>query len=341
MGQVLSIIWGILSGGKVGNGSAETPGGTSEPRTSATAGLSSTIEEDPPPTTAAALPQKLLITPHFCSIDIEQYYCSYTGDDTSRHQLQEDIFALSSLESSLSDEDDSISSNTNEVDQDTRLVEVVCQVVRDFESEPELWMKQYSSRQKILLVGEGDFSFSASLAAAFGSATNIVSTSLDSEGFLTRNYGSAMANIGCLRGRGAKVFHGVDATEMAENFMFRGMKFDRVVFNFPHAGFFRDESRESQLRRNKNLIRLFMRNAKKMIVEAKGEIHITHKSNGFFAEWNLQQLASSEGLQLKQEEHFNFKDYPGYRTKYGFGGDKNFNCNPSKSYTFGLIKINA
>ncbi|GAB2281975.1 hypothetical protein Dimus_016539 [Dionaea muscipula] len=35
---------------------------------------------------------------------------------------------------------------------------------------------------KILLVGEGDFSFAACLAKAFGSATNMVATSLDPRG---------------------------------------------------------------------------------------------------------------------------------------------------------------
>lgn len=40
----------------------------------------------------------------------------------------------------------------------------------------------YTSSQRILLVGEGDFSFSASLAKAFSSATNIIATSLDSHG---------------------------------------------------------------------------------------------------------------------------------------------------------------
>lgn len=40
----------------------------------------------------------------------------------------------------------------------------------------------YSSHQKILLVGEGDFSFAACLAKAFGSAASMVATSLDSKG---------------------------------------------------------------------------------------------------------------------------------------------------------------
>lgn len=43
-------------------------------------------------------------------------------------------------------------------------------------------IKHYSSNHKILLVGEGDFSFSKCLANAFGSASNITATSLDSQG---------------------------------------------------------------------------------------------------------------------------------------------------------------
>ncbi|KAL6999081.1 25S rRNA (uracil2634-N3)-methyltransferase [Sarracenia purpurea var. burkii] len=199
----------------------------------------------------------------------------------------------------------------------------------------EIWMKHYSSCQKILLVGEGDFSFSASLAVAFGSAHNMIATSLNSEGFLSSNYKSAMSNIQILRSRGAKVMHDVDATQMANSFLFQGMTFDRIVFNFPHAGFFR-ESRRSQLRRHRNLARLFMVNAKKMIDAGIGEIHISHKSNGFFRDWNLEQLASSEGLMVLEKVNFNVIDFPGYHTKYGYGGDKDFDCNPSKTYKFGV-----
>jgi len=43
-------------------------------------------------------------------------------------------------------------------------------------------IQHYSSSQKILLVGEGNFSFSACLAKAFGSARNMVATCLHSKG---------------------------------------------------------------------------------------------------------------------------------------------------------------
>ncbi|GKV44544.1 hypothetical protein SLEP1_g51714 [Rubroshorea leprosula] len=178
----------------------------------------------------------------------------------------------------------------------------------DGKREEDRWIQHYCSSQKMLLVGEGDFSFSASLAKAFGSASNMIATSLDSR---------------------------VDATEMANHSSLEGIKFDRIVYNFPHAGFFANETSESQKSRHQMLISLFFKNAAQMI-HGDGEVHVTHKSRGFFLDWNLKHLASTARLQLMEEVPFNFTDYEGYHTKYGFGGDKNFNCNPCKTYKFRL-----
>jgi len=146
-------------------------------------------------------------------------------------------------------------------------------------------IKHYSTSHKILLVGEGDFSFSACLAQAFGSASNMVATSLNSIGidptlasqlmlcdapctfsfaslhfcmhslkstvcyadFLSSNYGNALTNILELEWRGCRVMHGVDATLMASRYNLSRMQFDRIVFNFPHDGFNSGESSFSQI----------------------------------------------------------------------------------------------
>lgn len=60
----------------------------------------------------------------------------------------------------------------------------------DLDRETEKWMKHYSSKQRILLVGEGDLSFSLCLARAFGSARNMVATSLDTQGKLQTDHWS-------------------------------------------------------------------------------------------------------------------------------------------------------
>lgn len=197
------------------------------------------------------------------------------------------------------------------------------------------WIKHYSSCQRILLVGEGDFSFSTCLAAAFGWASNMVATSLDSKDFLVKNYGGALSNLVELSIRKCTVIHGINATEMANHGCLGGMKFDRIIFNFPFAGFFKDLPRDTQLRLHRSLVSGFMENAKKMLSE-DGEIHITHKTNGFHKEWKLEVVASFHRLRLVEAVDFNNVDYQGYNTKRGFGGDDNFNCNPSKTFKFRL-----
>ncbi|GAB2279790.1 hypothetical protein Dimus_014429 [Dionaea muscipula] len=206
------------------------------------------------------------------------------------------------------------------------------------EKEGEIRRKgPYSSSQKILLVGEGDFSFSACLAVAFSSATNMVATSLDSWEFLCKHYKRAMQNILELTGRGCAVMHEIDATKMARKYSpLRAMQFDRIIFNFPHAGVFKNDApREAQLRKHQMLISMFLANAK-MMIKMDGEIHIRHKSKGFFREWKIKQLGEIEGLQLLEAVPFHLEEYKGYSTKFGYGGNGFFNCNPSKTYKFGL-----
>lgn len=88
-------------------------------------------------------------------------------------------------------------------------------------------------------------------------------------------------------------------------------------------------------RLHQELVRGFLENAREMIGE-DGEIHITHKTNGFHRAWGLVSLGRGCGLRLKEATKFNLVDYPGYNTKCGFGGNGDFNCYPSKTYKFGL-----
>ncbi|KAL2551240.1 uncharacterized protein Fot_04859 [Forsythia ovata] len=184
------------------------------------------------------------------------------------------------------------------------------------------WIKHYNSYHRILLVGEGDFSFSASLAVAFGYAFFMIATSLDSQDFLKKNYKHAMSNIEKLRSRGCIVMHEIDATKIANHHSLGGKTFDRVIFNFPFAGFFKELSREAQLKKHRRLVHQFLKNAKE-IMSDNGEIHISHKTNNFHIEWNLESVASSHGLKLIEAVEFNQYDYPGYNTKCGFGEKAN------------------
>ncbi|CAN6994313.1 unnamed protein product [Brassica oleracea var. botrytis] len=73
-------------------------------------------------------------------------------------------------------------------------------------------LRQYSNKQRILLVGEGDFSFSLSLARAFGSATNLTATSLDTREEIELNYANGKANIEELTRLGCTEIHDLTCT---------------------------------------------------------------------------------------------------------------------------------
>ncbi|PKU68861.1 Uncharacterized protein MA16_Dca010605 [Dendrobium catenatum] len=79
-----------------------------------------------------------------------------------------------------------------------------------------MWINCYCSAQKILLVGEGDFSFFLYLATVFGSAFNIVATSLDSYDVFPKKYRKAQSNVEVLKKVGATILHEIDATQMKD-----------------------------------------------------------------------------------------------------------------------------
>jgi 25S rRNA (uracil2634-N3)-methyltransferase len=59
---------------------------------------------------------------------------------------------------------------------------------------------------------------------------------LDAEKVL-QFYKSAHETLSNLERLGAMVLHGVDATTMEEHHIIRKMRFHRIIYNFPHAGF--------------------------------------------------------------------------------------------------------
>ncbi|KAK4493157.1 hypothetical protein RD792_017992 [Penstemon davidsonii] len=202
----------------------------------------------------------------------------------------------------------------------------------------ERWIKHYSSSHDILLVGEGDFSFSLCLATAFGSATNIVATSFDSYDELIKKYKKAKANLAILETLGATLLHGVDATKMKISPHLQCRKFHRIIYNFPHAGFHHKEDHPHLISMHKNLVLGFFRNARSMLW-LDGEIHITHKIKPPFDSWRIQDLASNCSLYLIECADFRIQDYPSYKNKRGSGPrcDKPFHLGECRTFKFKLF----
>ncbi|KAF7059370.1 hypothetical protein CFC21_066283 [Triticum aestivum] len=178
------------------------------------------------------------------------------------------------------------------------------------------WLKHYSSAQDILVVGDGDFSFSLALATAFGSGENLVATSLDSYESLSHNYSDATSNVAKLEAMGATVLHDVNVKVMNLHADLEPRLFDRIVFNFPHAGFRGREDDEDTIRSHQKLVWRFFATARHML-RRHGEIHVTHKTKHPFSMWCIEQLASESSLAMVEKAAFQIEDYPGYNQKRG------------------------
>ncbi|XP_058782175.1 uncharacterized protein LOC131656483 [Vicia villosa] len=186
----------------------------------------------------------------------------------------------------------------------------------DDEREFPKWMTHYCSDHQILLVGDGDFSFSLSLAKAFASASNIVATSLDTYDEVIKKYKNAKSNLEDLQKLGAYLLHGVDATKMKFHPDLQMRRFDRIIFNFPHAGFYGKEDNLMMIKMHMDLVFGFFKNATHMLRE-NGEVHVNHKTTPPFDTWKIEKLAEQSFLMMIECVDFKQEDYPGYNNKRG------------------------
>jgi 25S rRNA (uracil2634-N3)-methyltransferase len=71
-------------------------------------------------------------------------------------------------------------------------------------------------------------------------------------------------------GAGVGLLHGVDACHLDKTFQLANHAFDRIVFNFPHAG-------KQRVHINRALISEFLASAALFVKRPHGQIHLTLK----------------------------------------------------------------
>jgi len=195
----------------------------------------------------------------------------------------------------------------------------------------------FTPHTRILLVGEGDFSFAASLVQHHGCADILASSYEPDRATLLAKYPHAAAHLQEIEeafeheedGGRWRVQFGVDARRLEACKEVRKRKWDRVWFNFPHAGG-RSKDVNRQVRFNQELLSEFFESAAKVLsseddqgdsrnendenkVESRPSIIITLFEGEPYTLWNVRDLARNKGLVVKRSWKFDPSIYPGYR----------------------------
>lgn len=124
--------------------------------------------------------------------------------------------------------------------------------------------------QKILVVGDGDLSFSVALAGILGEDAQIIASTYDSHESLVEKYGgdTVKTNISRLEELKATVLHGVDGTKLHLNKSLMKMNYSRVIFNYPHTGA-GIKDRDRNIRAQQEMVRGFLESSGKLLLSAK------------------------------------------------------------------------
>lgn len=101
----------------------------------------------------------------------------------------------------------------------------------------EVDILDYSSLTIIVFFLIGNFSFAHSLAKNILQTGHfITATCLDSKKTLNKKYEDAKDHIKSFTEYGGQIIYEVDATQLEKCKLLKDKRFDKIVFNFPHAG---------------------------------------------------------------------------------------------------------
>lgn len=211
----------------------------------------------------------------------------------------------------------------------------------------------FSQTDKVLLVGEGDFSFALALKAHLG-VRNITATCFDDEKALAEKYPQALANIAALvttdsgtsttttatvdqggdedeeadeekegatgaTPREYRVLYSIDATKLLKHRRITGKNHKNKGKNYDRIAFQfphvggKTKDQTRQVIYNQELLAGFFANARPLLTPRTGTVVVTLFEGLPYELWNVRALARQAGLATVTSFAFQPGGYPGYR----------------------------
>ena len=154
---------------------------------------------------------------------------------------------------------------------------------------------------RVLLIGEGDFSFARSVVEQGQSPPRTMVAS----SYENPPISGAASNTEVLQRRGVRVEPGLDARRLHERVDLG--EFDLIVWNFPYQPSSRTDSTEV----HQALLQSFFGSARSRL-SSGGRVVVTLKNDFPYNTWKIEEQARSQGFRLVDTPAFNLADYPGY-----------------------------
>lgn len=175
---------------------------------------------------------------------------------------------------------------------------------------------------RILTIGDGDLSFSASLRQHYRPA-QLTATIFDNFQTLSDKYGAA--NFHRLSNQGCKVLTAFDVTKPQSWSGLALQQFDAIIFQFPllpgsssHSEFNQHGQHSGVNTRNRRLLRTFLLNSFNHFLDRQGPqlCLITSKDVKPYREWNIENsLTLGTSINYLGAMPFNGEQFPNYKIR--------------------------